>query len=60
MRKFFMLLMSTLLLATMLSGCIWPWWEEDGRHGGGHGGSHGGGYGGGYGDGRGGDHGGHR
>ena len=32
-------LAATLLVTTLLSGCIWPWWEEGGRgghHGGGH------------------------
>jgi hypothetical protein len=44
MRKILMFLASMLLVMTMLSGCIWPWWEDGGRgrgHGGGRGGGHG-------------------
>jgi hypothetical protein len=39
--RFLRLLMSVLLVSTLLSGCIWPWWDGGGR-GGGRGGEHGG------------------
>ena len=42
MKRSSMIFSLVLMLATMmLSGCIFPYWDDDGgRHGGGHGGGH--------------------
>ena len=55
MRNVVNYLMLMLLVMTMLSGCIWPWWR-DGGHGDEHVGGHGGGRGGEYRGGPGGEH----